>query len=388
MGVTLNGISPNIIKEHDMDQQAMPAAPVPSGKRTSLWIILVVAILLLAAAAVFGVKIFLNRQEKGSSLLVQQAIREIKADLDQYIQTNGSLEGFDLVDDAEDAVKSREINAKWDFEVVPLTQADLDQLAAGGKTDVLPYRLILATANSEAGRLAGRMIWWEGDNKRYHGFGIDDLTEPAVEEEESAPSESAYVQKSRSTEAQTGIRAMSTAYNVYVQTNGTAEGYSVDQALRDARLGDATLKHWSFSVEGNPPRKFIAISTADSPSGAGKQVWYDKDDEKFHGYGVDNAALPKTPASTGAPAQPVSTVAVSPAIYTVGPYTDVCIRQTPSLSGKVLVTVNSGDRLQGLGERTVKNDTVTLKGLKYSGSWIKVSTASGVTGWIHSATLR
>ncbi len=103
-----------------------------------------------------------------------------------------------------------------------------------------------------------------------------------------------YVEKSRSAEAQTGIRAIRTAYDVYVQTNATTEGFSIEKALRDAQVGNATLKHWDFEVVGNPPKKYIATSTDEFASGAGKQVWYDMDDEKFHGYGIETFTNPDT----------------------------------------------------------------------------------------------
>lgn len=103
-----------------------------------------------------------------------------------------------------------------------------------------------------------------------------------------------YVEKSRSTEAQTAIRAIRTAYDVFVQTNGTSEGYSIDLAKKDARLGQSTLLHWNFEVVGNPPKKYIATSTADFASGEGKQVWYDTEESKFHGYGVDSWTNPDT----------------------------------------------------------------------------------------------
>ncbi len=48
-----------------------------------------------------------------------------------------------------------------------------------------------------------------------------------------------------------------------------------------------TIKHWKFETTGNPPRIYLATSTADFPGGAGEQVWYDVDEAKFHGYGVD-----------------------------------------------------------------------------------------------------
>ena len=103
-----------------------------------------------------------------------------------------------------------------------------------------------------------------------------------------------YVEKSRSTEAQTAIRSLRTAYDVYVQTNGTSEGYSIDLAKKDARLGQSTLLNWNFEVVGNPPKKYVATSTSEFASGEGKQVWYDVEESKFHGYGVDSWTNPDT----------------------------------------------------------------------------------------------
>lgn len=103
-----------------------------------------------------------------------------------------------------------------------------------------------------------------------------------------------YVEKSRSTEAQTAIRSLRTAYDVYVQTNGTSEGYSIDLAKKDARLGQSTVLNWDFEVVGNPPKKYIATSTSEFASGEGKQVWYDVEESKFHGYGVDSWTNPDT----------------------------------------------------------------------------------------------
>jgi type IV pilus assembly protein PilE len=96
-----------------------------------------------------------------------------------------------------------------------------------------------------------------------------------------------YVEKSRSTEAQTALRSIRTAYDVYQQTYGSTQNYSVDEALKDSKIGNATAKNWTFEVVGNPPTKYIATSTADFAAGEGKQVYYDEAEAKFHGYGID-----------------------------------------------------------------------------------------------------
>ncbi len=96
-----------------------------------------------------------------------------------------------------------------------------------------------------------------------------------------------YVKKARATEAQSAIAAIRSAYRVYYQTFGSTENYTIEQALLDAKLGKATEKNWEFEVVGNPPRKYIATSTADFPQGEGNQVWYDVEEAEYHGYGID-----------------------------------------------------------------------------------------------------
>jgi len=96
-----------------------------------------------------------------------------------------------------------------------------------------------------------------------------------------------YVNKARATEAQSAIAAIRSAFRVQYQTFGTTEGYAVEDALLDAKLGNATEKNWEFEVIGNPPTKYVATSTSDFPAGDGKQVWYDVEEASYHGYGID-----------------------------------------------------------------------------------------------------
>ena len=96
-----------------------------------------------------------------------------------------------------------------------------------------------------------------------------------------------YVRNARSTEAQTAIAAIRSAYRVERQTYGTTDNYTIEDAMNDAKLGKATENNWDLEVIGNPPTKYIATSTADFPEGEGKQVWYDVDEAKYHGYGID-----------------------------------------------------------------------------------------------------
>ncbi|MDZ4122451.1 MAG: prepilin-type N-terminal cleavage/methylation domain-containing protein [Candidatus Cloacimonadaceae bacterium] len=103
-----------------------------------------------------------------------------------------------------------------------------------------------------------------------------------------------YVERSRSTEAQTAISTIRKAFDVQIQTTGSTEGFTLEQAQKEARLGNSTIKNWKFEVTGNPPKRYIATSTADFAGGEGKQVWYDVDEAKFHGYGVDSWTDPES----------------------------------------------------------------------------------------------
>jgi len=103
-----------------------------------------------------------------------------------------------------------------------------------------------------------------------------------------------YVEKSRSSEAQTAIAAIRKTYDIYRQTHGTTQDFTIERAMRETNLGESTMKNWKFEVTGNPPKKYIATSTEEFAGGPDKQVWYDVDDAKFHGYGVDQFTDPTT----------------------------------------------------------------------------------------------
>lgn len=97
-----------------------------------------------------------------------------------------------------------------------------------------------------------------------------------------------YVRQAYSTEAQSAIAALRQTYRVHYQTYGSVTDYDIEQALEDTNLGNRTEKNWEFEVTGNPPKKYMATSTAEFPQGEGKQVWYDVEEAEYHGYGIDD----------------------------------------------------------------------------------------------------
>jgi len=96
-----------------------------------------------------------------------------------------------------------------------------------------------------------------------------------------------YVERARASEPQAALSSIRTSFRIYKQTYGSTDGYSVELAMQDAKLGRATVKNWTFEVVGNPPTQFIATSTTEFPGGEGHQVIFDENESKFFGYGVD-----------------------------------------------------------------------------------------------------
>jgi type IV pilus assembly protein PilE len=103
-----------------------------------------------------------------------------------------------------------------------------------------------------------------------------------------------YVEKARSSEAQTALSTIRKTYEIYFQQNATLEGFTIEDALKSSRLGAGTIKNWKFEVVGNQfgNMKYIATSTQDFPGGEGRQVMYDSSESKFRGYGIDDWTNP------------------------------------------------------------------------------------------------
>ena len=109
------------------------------------------------------------------------------------------------------------------------------------------------------------------------------------------PREDSFIEKSISTEAQTAIQALRKTHDVYMQTNGSLKGFTMDMALKETRLDESTLKSWKLSVDykgNNVPYYYIATSTSENIAGPGLKVWYDVNEARFHGYGIDSLKSP------------------------------------------------------------------------------------------------
>jgi hypothetical protein len=63
------------------------------------------------------------------------------------------------------------------------------------------------------------------------------------------------------------------------------------------------------------------------------------------------------------------------------------VRETPSLDGRQIAILFRGDRVVYLNEESANIDKVNLDAGEATGSWFKVKTKKGVTGWVFSGGL-
>jgi hypothetical protein len=68
-------------------------------------------------------------------------------------------------------------------------------------------------------------------------------------------------------------------------------------------------------------------------------------------------------------------------------YDDLRLRETPSMEGKVLATLKTGDRVKDLGEASPALETVVLRQERITAPWGKVETKDGQQGWIFLGAL-
>lgn len=126
-----------------------------------------------------------------------------------------------------------------------------------------------------------------------------------------------YMKNKRSTEAQTAISEIRKFADVYLQSKGSMSGFTVENAMTEAKLNKRTMKNWKFMFVWKTPEEYnrelaeklkisptetyvpmvlykmvIAIATKENSAGEGKKVWYDAYDNKFHGYGIDDIVEP------------------------------------------------------------------------------------------------
>lgn len=113
------------------------------------------------------------------------------------------------------------------------------------------------------------------------------------------------------------LEALKVYTDNYVTTHQSASGFNVEAALVEIDIDRNTLKNWNFAIAWKPaviytqqmmsglkdverntyvnvaPYKIImAVATKDNPIQEGSKVWYDGDENAYHGFGIDDRIEP------------------------------------------------------------------------------------------------
>lgn len=132
-----------------------------------------------------------------------------------------------------------------------------------------------------------------------------------------APRISRYLMKSRSMAAQNAITGIRKSVDTYWQSNGKMSGFTIENAIIEAKLSKKIIKDWNFVVVWKPgeiytkelvdklsnvktneyvyvaPFQMIfATATKNNPIGEGIKIWLDGDSNMLHGYGIDKEVEP------------------------------------------------------------------------------------------------
>ncbi len=126
-----------------------------------------------------------------------------------------------------------------------------------------------------------------------------------------------YQNRKRAEAVREAVEALHLYVDNYWQTNGSASGFSMDNALVEIGLKPRVLENWDFAIawksstiyttqmveklknvnENNyvyvaPYKIIMATAKAPNPVGEGRKLWFDGDANTYHGFGVDGSVEP------------------------------------------------------------------------------------------------
>jgi len=126
-----------------------------------------------------------------------------------------------------------------------------------------------------------------------------------------------YQKARRSDAAKAAVESLRIYVDDYVKTHQSASGFNVEAALTEIGLSSRMLRNWNFAIAWKPsaiytqqmmdelrgvemssyvnvaPYKIImAVATKEGPVKEGIKVWYDGDQNSFHGFGIDQEVEP------------------------------------------------------------------------------------------------
>lgn len=126
-----------------------------------------------------------------------------------------------------------------------------------------------------------------------------------------------YQRENRAEAISTAIKTVQQHVDTYWKTNGSIGGYDIDLALVEMGLPAKTIRNWNFAIAWKsteiyttqmvdklkdvsenrtvyvaPYKLILAYATAENPLGEGRKVWFDGDNNSYHGFGFDDKIEP------------------------------------------------------------------------------------------------
>ena len=67
---------------------------------------------------------------------------------------------------------------------------------------------------------------------------------------------------------------------------------------------------------------------------------------------------------------------------------NVNVRLAPGLDSKIIASLNEGEEVIYLNEKSDFTTKIRLRGTEYDTSWVKIKKKDGTTGWVYGGTLK
>ncbi|MDD4814285.1 MAG: hypothetical protein PHQ29_02245 [Candidatus Cloacimonetes bacterium] len=131
------------------------------------------------------------------------------------------------------------------------------------------------------------------------------------------PRWNAYQTQKRAEEVRAAVEALHSYVDNFWQTQGSAGGFDLDAALVEIGLKSKVIENWNFAIAWKsseiyttqmveklknvnenefvfvaPYKVIMATATARNPVGEGRKLWFDGDNNSYHGFGADDKIEP------------------------------------------------------------------------------------------------
>lgn len=126
-----------------------------------------------------------------------------------------------------------------------------------------------------------------------------------------------FQKESRIKAIHTAMEALRHHVDDYWRASNSISGYDLDNALKELKIPAKVMKEWNFVIAWKdtdiytaemvdklkdvsqnrtvfvaPYRLIMAVATQKNPLKEGRKVWYDGDNNSFHGFGYDERVEP------------------------------------------------------------------------------------------------